>query len=103
MEILLKLPEDLRIQVDLELDQLEELAFDPRAIDFHHPIQHRPSHIYGTWDPHRLDLKGRYTRYVAQQIVLDLLAQWVKEEVEQGGFHPKRPYSRREGPFLEPC
>ncbi|MCA9184850.1 MAG: hypothetical protein KDA99_04500, partial [Planctomycetales bacterium] len=52
---------------------LEELAVDPRAYDFDHPVNKRPNYHFGQWDPHRIDNKGRYTRYIIQQVSLDAL------------------------------
>lgn len=54
-------------------DLLEELAFDPRAYDFDHPVNKRPNYHFGQWDPHHIDNQGRYRRFVWQQIPLDIL------------------------------
>jgi hypothetical protein len=50
---------------------LDELAFDPRAYDFNHPVNRRPNYHFGQWDPHVIDNKGRYRRFVVQQCTLD--------------------------------
>lgn len=55
--------------------QLEELAIDPRAYDFDHPANKRPNYHFGQWDPHQVDKKGRYKRFVVQQVTLDALMQ----------------------------
>jgi hypothetical protein len=52
---------------------LDELAFDPRAYDFNHPVNKRPNYHFGQWDPHHLDSQGRYRRFVVQQSLLDAL------------------------------
>jgi hypothetical protein len=52
---------------------VEELALDPRAYDFDHPASKRPNHHFGQWDPHRIDNRGFYRRFVLQQITLDAL------------------------------
>lgn len=52
---------------------LDELAFDPRAYDFDHPVNKRPNYHFGQWDPHHIDNRGYYRRYVAQQVTLDAL------------------------------
>ena len=52
---------------------LDELALDPRAYDFDHPVNKRPNYHFGLWDPHLLDNQGRYRRFVVQQITLDAL------------------------------
>ena len=46
---------------------LDELAIDPRAYDFDHPVNKRPNYHFGQWDPHQIDGQGRYTRFVVQQ------------------------------------
>ena len=55
----------------LDLDALDELAFDPRAYDFNHPVNRRPNYHFGQWDPDLIDGKGRYRRFVIQQCTLD--------------------------------
>ena len=60
---------------------LDELAFDPRAYDFDHPVNKRPNYHFGQWDPHHLDNQGRYRRFVVQQVTLDVLL----ERVERAG------------------
>lgn len=54
-------------------DALDELALDPRAYDFDHPVNKRPNYHFGQWDPHQIDTKGRYRRFVVQQVALDAL------------------------------
>ncbi|HEV3344215.1 MAG TPA: hypothetical protein VG125_27815, partial [Pirellulales bacterium] len=56
-------------------DLLDELAFDPRAYDFDHPVNKRPNYQFGQWDPHRLDNQGRYRRFVVQEVTLGALEQ----------------------------
>ena len=41
------------------LEQLDELAFDPRAYDFDHPVNKRPNYLFGQWDLQHLDNAGR--------------------------------------------
>ncbi len=52
---------------------LSELAYDPRAYDFEHPVNKRPNHHFGLWDPHTIDGNGHYCRFVIQQVTLDAL------------------------------
>lgn len=52
---------------------LDELAVDPRAHDFDHPVNRRPNYHFGTWDPHLIDNRGYYRRFVLQQVTLDAL------------------------------
>ena len=55
------------------LEQLDELAFDPRAYDFDHPVNKRPNYLFGQWDMTKLDNAGRSRRYVVQQVTLDAM------------------------------
>jgi hypothetical protein len=59
-------------------DLLTELAFDPRAYDFDHPVNKRPNYHFGQWDPHQIDQAGRYRRFVVQQVTLEAL--WARVE-----------------------
>ena len=52
---------------------MDELAFDPRAYDHGHPVNRRPNYLFGEWDPHLIDNKGHYRRFVVRQAVLDAL------------------------------
>ena len=47
---------------------LDELAVDPRAYDFDHPVNKRPNYIFGQWDMGKLDNSGRCRRFVLQQL-----------------------------------
>ncbi len=68
---------------DTEL--LDELAVDPRAYDFNHPVNKRPNYHFGQWDPHLLDRQGRFRRFVLQQVTLDALL----DRVEASGSVPR--------------
>ena len=50
---------------------LDELAMDARAYDHGHPVNKRPNHVFGEWDPHQIDNQGRFRRYVAHKVTLD--------------------------------
>ncbi len=76
---------------------MEELAIDVRAHDHLHPVNKRTNYMFGEWDPHRIDVKGRYRRVVLRRIILDALLAWVDD-----------PKSRTHGPSgcstqLRPC
>ena len=58
---------DLLRSAQFDPSALEELAFDPRAYDFDHPVNKRPNYHFGQWDPHQIDNQGRYRRYVRVQ------------------------------------
>jgi len=53
--------------------QLDELAFDPRAYDFDHPVNKRPNYLFGQWDMQRLDNSGRCRRFIVQQAALEVM------------------------------
>jgi hypothetical protein len=63
-------------------NNLDELALDPRAYDFDHPVNKRPNYYFGQWDPHLLDQNASYRRFVLQQVTVDALLARVKEEKE---------------------
>ena len=63
-----------------------------RAYDFDHPVNRRPNYHFGSWDPHTIDNRGHYRRYVVQQVTLDALASRVAAE---RNYLVKRSFSRR--------
>jgi hypothetical protein len=73
LEILRQTDPHLLARAWFDPNLLEELAYDPRAYDFDHPVNKRPNYHFGTWDPHRIDNKGNYRRFVTQQVTLDAL------------------------------
>ncbi|GIW82154.1 MAG: hypothetical protein KatS3mg105_3961 [Gemmatales bacterium] len=73
LEILSKTDPAILADACFDLDLLDELAFDPRAYDHAHPANRRPTYVFGEWDPHHLDLEGRYRRFIVRQINLDAL------------------------------
>ena len=60
-------------QAGFDPDRVDELAFDPRAFDFDHPVNKRPNYMFGCWDANIVDLGGFYRRFVIQQMTLDAL------------------------------
>jgi hypothetical protein len=62
-------------EASFDLAAMDELAFDPRGFDYAHPANRRPNYLFGEWDPHVIDNKGRYRRFVVRQVVLDALLQ----------------------------
>ncbi len=73
LELLAATERDLLAEGGFDPQLLDELAFDPRAFDFAHPVNRRPNYAFGEWDPNHIDNQGRYRRYVARQITLDAL------------------------------
>lgn len=73
LELLENTDEDLLREAAFNPAKLEELAIDPRAYDFDHPVNKRPNYHFGQWDPQQIDGTGHYTRFVVQQVTLDAL------------------------------
>jgi len=73
LEILETTDSALLFQAWFDPELLDELALDPRAFDFDHPVGKRPNYLYGQWDPDRLDNSGRCRRFVVQQVALDAM------------------------------
>jgi hypothetical protein len=71
-------------------DHLDELAFDPRAHDHFHPVNKRPNVLFGEWDPHTIDGRGFYRRFVLRQMTLDTLLTWVDPSAGPGGDPAER-------------
>ena len=65
-------------------DKLDELAIDPRAFDFDHPINMRPNHHFGQWDEHWIDGSGFFRRFIIHQVTLDSLLERVEDTVARG-------------------
>ena len=68
-------------EAHFSMDQMHELAIDPRAFDFDHPINKRPNHHFGQWDPHAIDGSGYYTRFILHQVTLDALLDRVERKM----------------------
>ncbi len=79
LELLRQTDEDLLRAAYFDLDALEELAFDPRAYDFDHPVNRRPNYHFGEWDPHHIDNRGNYRRFVVRQVTLDALVARIEQ------------------------
>jgi hypothetical protein len=73
LEILRETDPDILRAAHFDLDLLSELAVDPRAYDFDHPVNTRPNYHFGQWDPSLVDQDGRYRRFVMQQVTVDAL------------------------------
>ena len=73
LEILRAADPDILARAWFDLERLEEIALDPRAYDFDHPVNRRPNYHFGQWDPHQISQDGHYSRFVLQQMTLDAL------------------------------
>lgn len=60
-------------------DALYELAIDPRAYDHGHPVNRRPNYIFGEWDPHHIDNRGRFRRFVVRRCTLEAIIARVEQ------------------------
>lgn len=80
IEFLQNAPHDLLEDAHFHIDQLEELCCDQRAYDHLNPVNKRTNYTFGEWDPHRIDSKGNYRRFVLRQIVLESLLEWIDEK-----------------------
>jgi hypothetical protein len=78
LDVLAEADASVRVEAYFDPDLLDELALDPRAYDHGHPVNRRPSYVFGEWDPHHLDLQGRYRRYVVRQVTLDALLERIE-------------------------
>ncbi len=65
--------ESILRQAHFDPEMLDELAVNPRAFDFDHPVNKRPNYHFGQWDPHHIDRKGNYRRFVVQQVTIEAL------------------------------
>lgn len=72
-------PDTLR-RAYFDFSLLDELAVDPRAYDFDHPVNQRPNYHFGQWDPNLIDNSGYYRRFVVQQVTLDALLARLEDE-----------------------
>jgi hypothetical protein len=82
LDILRQTDPDIFAESQFNLDNLDELAADPRAYDHGHPANRRPNYVFGEWDPHLIDNQGRYRRLVVRQHILDLLLRRVDQTPE---------------------
>ena len=73
LEILQEADPEILSRAWFDLERLEEIALDPRAYDFDHPVNRRPNYHFGQWDTHHISNAGYYSRFVLQQVTLDAL------------------------------
>tara|TARA_B100000809_G_scaffold17167_1_gene15292 strand:- start:10209 stop:14183 length:3975 start_codon:yes stop_codon:yes gene_type:complete len=82
IELLRNTDSELLQQGYFDLERLDELALDPRAYDFDHPVNKRPNHHFGQWDLHGIDGHGFYHRFVVQQVTMDALMSRLESDGE---------------------
>ncbi len=71
------MPSHILTDAHFHLEQLQELSVDVRAHDHTHPANKRANYMFGEWDPHQIDVKGRYTRFIIRRIILDAMFGWM--------------------------
>ncbi len=62
-----------------DLAQLDEISLDLRAHDHMHPANKRTNYMFGEWDPHLIDSKGYFKRFVLRKVILDALLTWMTD------------------------
>ncbi|MEM8669608.1 MAG: hypothetical protein AAGG48_18925 [Planctomycetota bacterium] len=63
-----------------DLDRVREIAMDPRAYDFDHPVNRRPNYHFGQWDERSITQDGYFDRFVLRQVTLDSLLSRLAED-----------------------
>jgi hypothetical protein len=76
LDFLREAPQDLLQESFLDPEQIAEIVLDVRAHDHLHPVNKRTNYMFGEWDPHTIDVKGRYRRFVVRKVVLDAMTDW---------------------------
>ncbi len=71
-------------ETQLDPALIDELAVYPRAYDFDHPVNKRTNYQFGEWDPHVIDNRGHYRRFVLRQLTLDTILSRVAEAEPAG-------------------
>lgn len=82
LEFMKDVPEDLRLDAYFDLDRMDELAIDLRAHDHMHPVNKRTNYMFGEWDPHRIDNRGFYRRFILRKIIVDAMVSWLDTHQE---------------------
>lgn len=77
LQLLATMSDEITSAAFFGIDRLDELALDVRAYDHSHPVYKRTNYTFGEWDPHEIDGKGYFRRFVLRQIILDALCEWI--------------------------
>lgn len=80
LELLAQVPTEMLSDACFDFNKLDELALDPRAHDHSHPVNKRTNYLFGEWDPHQIDIKGNYRRFVIRRVIIDSLIDWQKKQ-----------------------
>ena len=82
IEILRDTSADVLRNAAFDPNQMMELALDPRAYDFDHPVNRRPNYHFGGWDEGSINLEGYFNRFIVRTVTLDALLKRVNENDE---------------------
>ena len=85
LQFLENAPESILVNAFFHRDNLEELCIDLRAHDHEHPVNKRTNYMFGEWDPHLINTKGFYTRFVLRKAILDSLQDWIDNNPSDRG------------------
>jgi hypothetical protein len=77
LQVLEKTPADVLESAYFHIERLDEIGLDLRAYDHSHPVYKRTNYTFGEWDPHLIDGKGHYRRFILRQVILDALTAWL--------------------------
>jgi len=73
-------PDEILQDSYIILENLSELAVDVRAHDHLHPVNKRTNYMFGEWDPHLIDNRGYYRRFIIRDIILEALLHWMSDQ-----------------------
>lgn len=83
LDILKETSPDILRRACVDLDCLKEIAVDLRPYDFEHPVNRRPNHHFGGWDPDLIDNQGYFQRYVVSQITIESILERVYQASDE--------------------
>ncbi len=83
IELFQGVPANLLQNAHFDPNHMDEIACDVRAHDHNHPVYKRTNYMFGEWDPHFIDNKGYFRRFILRKIILDSLLHWIAEQTEQ--------------------
>ena len=75
---------DILFDACFDMSKLRELAIDPRAYDFTHPVSSRLNYSFGTWDDRSVDQDGFFRRFIIQRTTIDAIMIRVLNERDLG-------------------
>lgn len=73
---------DILRAASFDPQRLRELALDPRAYDFDHPVNRRPNYHFGGWDDRSVNQEGFFDRFVVRSVTLESLLSRIDDEPE---------------------